>query len=162
MSKNQIDIKTKKELALKTREVISDIESELIKMVPSSNGQIVDYHDSEHFPLKHTFADGIYVRQMTMNKGSFCIGAIHKDLHVWFLLTGHITVITEDTKEDYIAPCYVVAKPGTKRVIGANEDSIFVNIHQNPDNCKDIEELENRLTARSWEEYGEYIKNKKQ
>jgi len=161
MSKNQVEKRTKQEIALDTREIISNIEQELLEMVPHSNGNLVDYHDSVHFPLKHTFADGIYVRQMTMNKGSYCIGAIHKDLHVWFLLTGHITVITENNKEDYVAPCYVVAKPGTKRVIGANEDSIFVNIHQNPDNCKDIEMLEDRLTTNSWREYEEYI-NKKQ
>jgi quercetin dioxygenase-like cupin family protein len=122
---------------------------------------IVTHQDSELFPLKHTFADGIYVRQMGMNKGSIVVGAIHKHLHVWFLLTGNISVATEDTVEDYVAPCYVVSTPGTKRVIHANEDCIFVNIHKNPTNTQDISQLEKDIVARDFKEYEEYIKQNK-
>ena len=109
-----------KDIKLSTRKKILDFQSMLIR---EANGvDIVTHQDSKLFPLKHTFADGIYVRQMNMNKGTIVVGAIHKHLHVWFLLTGHISVATEETTEDYIAPCYVVATPGTKRVIYANEE----------------------------------------
>ena len=97
---------------------------------------------SDNFPMKHTFADGIYVRQMDMKAGSAVVGAIHNHLHVWFLLTGHLAVATEDNVEEFIAPCYVVASPGSKRVIYAMEDSIFINVHKNPKNIKNIEKLE--------------------
>ena len=117
--------------------------------------------DSKIALIKHSFADQVYVRQMDMKKGSVVVGAIHKHLHVWFLLTGHITVATEDTTEDYIAPCYTVSTPGVKRVILANEDSIFVNIHKNPSNTQDISKLEKDIVALNYEEYEEYI-NKKQ
>ena len=96
-----------------------------------------------------------------MGMGTVVVGAIHKHLHVWFLLTGHISVVTEDSKEDYIAPCYVVAKPGTKRVIYANEDSIFVNIHKNPTNSQDIEWLEKEIVVKTREEYEDYINKNK-
>jgi len=122
---------------------------------------IVTHQDSKLFPLKHTFADGIYVRQMSMDQGSIVVGAIHKHLHVWFLLTGHISVVTEDATEDYVAPCYVVATPGTKRVIYANKKSIFVNIHKNPTNSEDIKWLEKEIVATSIEEYEEYINKNK-
>ena len=122
---------------------------------------IVTHQDSKLFPLKHTFADGIYVRQMSMDQGSIVVGAIHKHLHVWFLLTGHISVVTEDATEDYVAPCYVVATPGTKRVIYANKQSIFVNIHKNPTNSQDIKWLEKEIVATSIEEYEEYINKNK-
>ena len=159
MSENKLEKRAKIELALNSRKKILEFQNSLIENADEIN--IVTHQDSKIFPLKHTFADGIYVRQMSMNKGSVVVGAIHKHLHVWFLLTGHITVKTEDNLEDYIAPCYVVATPGTKRVIYANEDSIFVNIHKNPTNSQDIDWLEKEIVAKNREEYEEYINKNK-
>ena len=147
------------EIRLNTREKILDFQEALVNKADEVN--IVTHQDSTHFPLKHTFADGIYVRQMSMKKGSVVVGAIHKHLHVWFLLTGHISVATEKDVEDYVAPCYVVAKPGTKRVIYANEQSIFVNIHKNPTNTQDIQQLEKDIVAKDFKEYEEYINQNK-
>ena len=95
-----------------------------------------------------------------MNKDSLVVGAIHNHLHVWFLLSGHITVATEDESLEYLAPCHVLATPGTKRVIYANEDSVFVNVHKNPTNNQDIEELEREIVSATFEEYEEYINKK--
>ena len=148
-----------KELKLNTREKILDFQQALIEKADEVD--IVTHQDSVHFPLKHTFADGIYVRQMSMVKGSVVVGAIHKHLHVWFLLTGHISVASESGIEDYVAPCYVVAKPGTKRVIYANKESIFVNIHKNPTNTQDIQQLEKDIVAKDFKEYEEYINKNK-
>ena len=148
-----------KDIKLSTRKKILDFQNALVDNADEVN--IVTHHDSKIFPLKHTFADGIYVRQMSMDVGSVVVGAIHKHLHVWFLLTGHISVVTEDSTEDYIAPCYVVATPGTKRVIRANEKSIFVNIHKNPTNSQDIEWLEKEIVAKDFKEYEEYINQNK-
>ena len=144
-----------KDIKLSSRKKILDFQLMLIN--EADEVDIVTHQDSKLFPLKHTFADGIYVRQMSMNPGSVVVGAIHKHLHVWFLLTGHISVVTEENIEDYIAPCYVVATPGTKRVIHANEESIFVNIHKNPTNSQDIEWLEKEIVAKDFKEYEEYI-----
>tara|TARA_R100000541_G_scaffold56261_1_gene65564 strand:- start:117 stop:569 length:453 start_codon:yes stop_codon:yes gene_type:complete len=148
-----------KDIKLSTRKKILDFQSVLVDNADGIN--VVTHQDSELFPLKHTFADGIYVRQMSMDANSVVVGAIHKHLHVWFLLTGHISVITEDTTEDYVAPCYVVATPGTKRVIKANEQSIFVNIHKNPTNSQDIDWLEKEIVAKDFKEYEEYINKNK-
>lgn len=149
---------SKKELSKTKREQILNFQNLLVNKADEVN--IVTHQDSEHFPLKHTFADGIYVRQMSMKPGSVVVGAIHKHLHVWFLLTGHISVVTEDVTEEYIAPCYVVATPGTKRVIYAHEESIFVNVHKNPTNTENIKQLEKDIVAKNFKEYEEYIKNK--
>ena len=148
---------------ISSRSKILELEKTLLDNVDEENiignkGEIVR---SEKFPLKHTFADGIYVRQMTMKQDSVVVGAIHNHLHIWFLLTGHITVATEDSTEDYIAPCYVVSTPGVKRVIYANKESIFVNIHKNPTNSQDIKWLEKEIVATSIEEYEEYINKNK-
>ena len=98
---------------------------------------------------------------MYMAKGTVVIGAIQNHLHVWYLLTGNIVAATEDGIVDYKAPCYVVATPGTKRVIYANKQSIFVNIHKNPTNSQDIKWLEKEIVATSIEEYEEYINKNK-
>ena len=95
---------------------------------------------------------------MEMKKYDLIIGAIHNHLHVWFLLTGNLTVATKNGVEDYIAPCYVMAEPGSKRVIYANEDSIFVNIHKNPSNTQDMKKLEKDIVSLNKEQYEEYIK----
>ena len=156
MSKNQVSINS--------REKILKLEESLVCIADGLNVEGDGKHvvtESKIAPIKHTFADGVYIRQMDMKEGSAVVGAIHNHLHVWFLLAGHVTVATEETTEDYIAPCYVVSTPGVKRVILANEDSIFVNVHKNPSNTKNINELEKEIVSLNYEEYEEYI-NKKQ
>ena len=153
----------KKEITLSKREEIQALQDMLISKADGENieGDGNNIIHSKNFPLKHTFADGVYVRQMDMRKGSVVVGAIHNHLHVWFLLTGHLAVSTEDAIEEFIAPCYVVADPGSKRVIYAMEDSIFVNIHKNPKNIKNIEKLEKEIVSLTFEEYEEYINKNK-
>jgi hypothetical protein len=153
----------KKEIALSKREQIQSLQQLLIDNADGENieGDGKNIIHSKNFPLKHTFADGVYIRQMDMQVDSMVVGAIHNHLHVWFLLTGHLMVITEDTTEEFIAPCYVLATPGSKRVIYAMEDSIFVNIHKNPNNIKDIKKLEDDLVSLTFEDYEEYINKNK-
>ena len=163
MSK-EINKSNDNKVAINSREKILEFENALLSV---TDGVFVE-GDGKHVvtkskiaPIKHTFADGVYIRQMDMVRDSIVVGAIHKHLHVWFLLAGHVTVTTEDTTEDSIAPCYVVSTPGVKRVILANEDSIFVNVHKNPSNTKDIEQLEKEIVALNYKEYEEYINKNK-
>ena len=153
-----------KEVSKNTREKILNLEKSLINKADGVNiegtgKKIVT--DSKIAPIKHSFADQVYVRQMDMKKGSVVVGAIHKHLHVWFLLTGKLTVTTETEQQDYIAPCYVVSQPGVKRVIYAHEDSIFVNIHKNPTNTQNINELEAEIVSKNYKEYEQYINKNK-
>ena len=152
----------KKEITLANREKILKLENYLVTNADGKNieGTGNEVLHSNNFPLKHTFVDGVYVREMKFKKDSAVVGAIHKHLHVWFLLYGHLFIATEGSQEEYVAPCYVVAKPGSKRVIYAAEDSLFVNIHANPDNITDIEELEEQLVSLTYKDYEQYIKNK--
>ena len=116
--------------------------------------------DSEKVPIRSFFMDGVYVREMTMYQGTAVIGAIHKHLHMCFLLEGHLSVASSSGVKEYIAPCYIVAEPGEKRVLYAHEDSLWYNTHKNPSNVKDVKLLEKDIVATSYEEYEQYIKNK--
>ena len=141
---------SKKEQKLQKRSGIIDLEKKLMEFV---DGENVVKGDSVVFPLKHTFTDGIYIRQMSMKKDSFVIGKIHRHNHVWFLLTGHIRVVDENNAVEHLAPCYVEAPAGSKRVIYAVEDSIWVNVHANPTNTQDLKELEDLIIAKDYEEF---------
>lgn len=144
----------RKEIEIFEKTLIASADGDLIE----GDGKNIVH--SQKFPMKHTFADGVYVREMFMKKDSAVVGAIHKHLHVWFLMSGHLVIAKEESKEEYLAPCYVLAEPGSKRIIYAVEDSVFVNIHKNPTNTQDILELEKNIVALNREDYEEYLKNK--
>ena len=116
--------------------------------------------DSKQIPIEHFFMDGVYIRKMTMFKDTVVIGAIHKHLHMCFLLKGHLAVASEAGVNEYKAPCYIIAEPGEKRVLYAYEESVWYNTHKNEDNIKDIDQLEKNIVAVNYEDYEQYIKNK--
>ncbi len=165
MSDNKLQENTKSEVSVDFRSKITSLESTLRKLADgvdiiagTESKPIV--RDSDVIPIKHHFMDGVYVREMHMKKDSAVIGAIHKHLHMCFLLTGRITVVNEDETVDHIAPCFIVSTPGVKRVLYAHEDSIWFNTHKNPSNTRDLDKLEKEIVAVSYQEYEEYIKNK--
>ena len=72
-----------KNIILSKREEIQKLQELLISEADGVNieGDGKTILHSDNFPLKHTFADGIYIRQMDMKTGSAVIGAIHNHLH---------------------------------------------------------------------------------
>lgn len=148
-------IQSNKEHRLINIDFINKVE-ELEASMLAMDSPLIAKGNSDLFPLKHSFSEGIYVREMFMQKGGLVIGKLYKISHTWFLLTGEITVATDEGVNHFVAPCYVHAPEGTKRVIQALEDSIFVNVYPNPDNITDIETLEDMLTCASYEKYIEY------
>jgi hypothetical protein len=107
----------------------------------------------DEIPITHKFADQLYIRQMDMKAGQIVVGAIHNHLHVWFLMTGRVLINNNGNKIEHIAPCYTVSKPGSRRVIYAVEDSIFINVHKNPTNTKDIKKLEQEIVSMTPEQF---------
>lgn len=139
------------------RSKVMDLEQQLL----ASNNDLIVKGNSDSFPLTHSFSDGVYIREMSMLQGGVVIGKIHNRSHTWFLMKGKIKVATEDGAVTYSAPTYVNAKAGAKRVIIAIEDSVFVNVHPNPDNITDTDKLEDILTCKDYNEYTEYKLKKK-
>tara|TARA_R110002074_G_scaffold51447_3_gene130148 strand:+ start:3279 stop:3767 length:489 start_codon:yes stop_codon:yes gene_type:complete len=116
-------------------------------------------NDSDKIPIDHFFMDGVYVRKMTMYQGTIVIGAIHKHLHMCFLLQGHLSVASSTGVKEYIAPCYIIAEPGEKRILYSHKDSCWYNTHKNPSNTKNVRKLEKQIVSLSYKEYKQY-KNK--
>ena len=142
----------KNSLVKLARERIEYLEKELL----ANDHPSIVKGNTDSFPLKHSFSHGVYVREMLMEKGGMVIGKLHKYDHTWFLLQGEVMVATDHGTNTYVAPCYVNAPAGAKRVIHANKDSVFINVHPNPDNITDIEQLEDMLTCPSYNAYDKY------
>jgi hypothetical protein len=128
----------------------------LEKLLINSGSPDVIIGNSDELPLTHSFCDGIYTREIVIKKGMVAIGKIHKHDHAFFLLKGTLMVCTENGVQEMVAPFYGTSKAGTKRVVVATEDCVFVNVHPNPDNVEDIEKLEEKFVVSSFEEYDKY------
>lgn len=115
--------------------------------------------NTPNLKIINQFTDGVYLRRMEVDKGFYIIGAVHKHLHAWFLMKGEVTIAKREGTEHYAAPCYVISEPGSQRIIYANEDTIFITIHKNPDNITDIDELEKQICCMTRDQYEEYLKN---
>ena len=79
--------------------------------------------------MRHTFVNGVYAREMRILAGTLIVGRIHKHAHLNFIQRGRALVLTEDGFRHVTAPYYFVSEPGTKRVVFAVEDTLWVTIH---------------------------------
>ena len=109
--------------------------------------------NNKDIPITHNFSDQLYMRTMRLSKGAFIISAYHHTEHFWFLLKGEISVNTNNEIVHHIAPCYEKSNKGAKRAIYCMEDCIFINIHKNPSNTKNLKKIENNLYSFTLEEY---------
>ena len=106
---------------------------ENIKNLPGSFGP-------DPFPLTHTFAGGMYVRYLTVPPRALTVTRIHKQEHVFFLLKGTISVLTEDGVKKFTAPHFGITKVGTQRIIWHHDEVIFVTVHATPETTREAAE----------------------
>ena len=146
------------------REKVKHMEDYLISMADGvnivGNGREIVY--AEHlWEYKHSFAEGLYMREMCMKKGQLGFSAIHKHSYGFFLLSGLLASSKEDGVEEFMAPCYIVSPRGAKRIVYAVEDCVITTVHANPTNTEDLDELAKINVVFDWDEYKEYLKENK-
>jgi len=107
-------------------------------------------------PLKEWFADGIYMREIFMPKGTIIMGKIHKYEHPNFVMQGEVVSQTPEGEKVIKAPCFFISKPGTQRLLLIKEDTIWITAHKNFDNLKDRDLLEEFHVVRTFEEYDQF------
>lgn len=109
--------------------------------------------DNSLCPLKHSFSDGIYVREIFIPKGMVLAGKIHKHDHPNFLMSGEVDVITENSGIERLkGPCSMISAKGTKRIVHAIEDTVWITVHSNPTNTKDLNKLEEFIISKNYKE----------
>jgi len=150
------------ELSLKEKKEIEVLQETLKN---SKNSKVFVGKDTlKVAPITHDFSDNMYIREMKASAGTFLIGKVHKQDHVWMLLSGSLVVSTEEGLKEIKGPVYGTALKGSKRVAYVKNDCIFINVFSNLDNTKDIDLIESRLGVDTYEEYEKYLiesKNKK-
>jgi hypothetical protein len=113
---------------------IENLQDELLKM---KQADIV---------TEHHFYDEIYERTIIVPPWTVLTGAAHKTKYKVRLEKGTIAVNVGTEVKVLTAPCEFEAQAGEQRVGRVFEDEvIWTDIYENPDNCKDIEALEERL-----------------
>jgi hypothetical protein len=94
----------------------------------------------------HLFTSGIYERMIRIPPWTVLTGAAHRTAYHVRLERGKIAVNTADGIHLLIAP-YTFAAPAGSRRVGRvlEEEVIWVDVYDNPDNCMDLAALEARL-----------------
>lgn len=110
--------------------------------------------DTTYCPLKHTFSEGLYIREIFIPMGTMLTGKIHKHQHPNFLMRGAVVVVTEEGGMEYLeAPLSMISEAGTKRAVIALEDTVWITIHLNLDNETDLSVLEDHIIAKNFDEF---------
>jgi hypothetical protein len=90
----------------------------------------------------HHFAAGMYLREFSMPAGMLVVGKTHLHQHFMLLVKGEATVAGEHGLQRIRAPFITVSQPGAKRVVLAHEDCMFVTVHLNPTDTRDLLQIE--------------------
>ncbi len=97
--------------------------------------------------VENRFGEGLYIRCTSFAKGTQGLTMIHRWDHPFFILTGDVEVGSEtEGFTRYTGPCMGMTKGGTQRVLRALDDTVWVTVHPNPDNCRDVEAIVARIT----------------
>jgi hypothetical protein len=124
--------------------------TELEQQLKNVDGYIEGKDKDEVNPLKHTFADGCYIREVFMPANQLIVTKIHKVEHPIFIQKGHVSILTDAGIEEIKAPYQGITKPGTKRVMYTHEDTVLITVHAT--NKKTPEEVEEEVIAKNFDD----------
>jgi len=117
-----------------TKDKVEALQAELLKM-PQADIKTI-----------HTFLPNVYERTIEIPKNTVLTGAEHKCAYKVRLDKGTIAVTTGEGVKILTAPFSFDAPAGEQRVgLVFDEDVIWTDIYENPDNGTDIDVIEDRL-----------------
>jgi hypothetical protein len=117
---------------------------------------IPGFFGKDPFPLTHTFVNGLYIRYLICPARALSTTQIHKQEHIFFILKGDCSILTEQGIQKVTAPYMGVTKRGTKRIIWSHNEVHWVTVH--PLKKMSIEKAEKKIFAEDWEEIEEIEK----
>lgn len=107
-------------------------------------------------PLRHSFGDGLYIREYTGLKGTLAISKLHKTTHPYFVMVGKVSVLTEEGTVVITAPYNGITKAGTKRILYFHEDTLWITVHATEET--DLKKIEEVVIAKDYDELPESVK----
>jgi hypothetical protein len=139
---------------------IAPIESQALEALPMGKREQILAFQGEleqlpqvDCPLTHTFAPGMYSREIFLPAGTFIVGKIHKHAHLNIVTKGRVTVVTEFGRREIhvtAGPITFTSDAGSKRALYVHEDAIWITIHAVQ--STDLAEIEREIIA---PDYGE-------
>ena len=105
---------------------------DIIKGMPQVTGE-----------TRHHFSDNMYARELFIPAGTVVVGALHKSKHLYMVVTGKCKASSQYETVDIEAPYIGETIPGTKRVIYAETDCVWIGFF--PTQLTDIDEIEAAL-----------------
>lgn len=105
--------------------------------------------DTEHCPLEHHFAPGVYLRTIVMPAGMFIVGHRHRTKHLNIVWSGRARVLIGSEVHEIVGPCTFVSEPGVRKVLLILEEMRWSTIHVTPET--DMERLRDELIIPSTE-----------
>lgn len=111
------------------------------------------------YPLFHSFADGMYTREIHFNKGHLIVGAIHRNEYFVNVLKGRIWVVSEFGSREIVAPASFKAKAGVKHIGYTLEDTVWIDTHKVE--STNVEDAEKEIFVQSYDDLAidcEYVK----
>lgn len=111
--------------------------------------------DQVEVPVKHRFSGGIYAREITIPKGTLLTGRIHKFDHFDIMLSGDVTVSTDNGEVKRLTGLNIMeGKAGKKRAGFAHEDTHWITFHSAEE--RNPEEMYEFLTCGSFQELDDF------
>ena len=92
---------------------------------------------------KHTFHAGMYCREVWRPAGVIVVGKIHKKEHFYLIVSGTVSITTDEGVKSVTGPHLLCSKPGTKRAVYAETDALCMTFHVV--DAKTIEDAEQEL-----------------
>ena len=105
------------------RQYITIVE-EAMKQLPNAV-----YRDDPRTPLVHRWADGLYIREITIPAGYLLTTGIHAQQHVAIVSKGRCLVASEEGVKEVKAGDTFITEPGTKRLIFVRETIQWTTVH---------------------------------
>lgn len=96
-------------------------------------------------PAEHRFAPGLYFREIRIPAGTLMTGRVHRYEHVSIMVSGEMTTLVNGEMRRIEGYHPFIAPAGTKRVGYAHTEVIWVTVHLNAKELRDIAEIEAAL-----------------
>lgn len=94
---------------------------------------------------EHSFAAGLYIRQITLPADTYATGAACLAEHLSVMVRGRMRVLADGRMQELSGFHRWIAPAGVKRVGYAVEETVWFTVHPNPTDERDIDRLEAML-----------------
>lgn len=148
------------ELISKSLDLQSLTKEQIQQYIANAESMMLESGEGIEIPLKHHFSKDVYAREIFIPKGTFLVGKIHKFENLNILSQGELSIISVDGCQRVKAPFTIVSMPGVKRLAYAHEDSVWTTVHGTDE--KDVEKIEEKFIAKTYEDVPQIEQNQKQ